>query len=1155
MSKTPLAAKLAGSFGSLVMILAILGLVGWSNLTYIGQKVENAEKAERLIDLSATGQLTEKDYMLRPDTAHLGTADSLAAETATIVAGLKTALNRQDDLAAATAVQRCFQSWLGSFHDYAQREDQKRQADVDMAAAEHLALDACGKLHDDQTERLKAAQKRDSQQRADMQWKSNTANRLRQLSLMARLAEQHYMHSKDPAAIDENHAAMREISQLGPQLKDRFERADLKRQIDKLIEAGKQYQQAFDHWVHIQADVDAARKVISEAAATGLHECEAVAQDRKQKLAGRLQKPIERADGKDLAQEMARADEAGRLVVLMHESRVGELNYLLSTDPAHLMEQQERFEKITALTKALKARMSDKAEIARMNAVLAALDRYDDSMVHYVTDFKSQREDAATMIVRSSAFAAQCETIQQDLQEQLAKTVQVGRELVAAHLANAESSDKLILLVMEARADEKNYIARRDDKFLPAHEGKCQTLLDEAARLKARLQEKETVAQVAGAMSAVGSYRAAFQRYVKLTNEQRQIQQQMAATATMLQEQAGHLQSTQRGEMASARRQASFYMVVFSLGGILLAVVLAVQTARPLVRAIHRCREAITALANQRFDLLATVDRQDEIGQMATAINRSITATQQAFNNIREAAQREQDVQVQRMEEERRHAAEEQQRRDAEAARERQRAEEEQQRREAEAVRERQLAQEELRRRDAEAARERQLAEEEQQRREAEAARERQLAEKEQLRRDAEAARDRQLAQEEQQRREAEAARERQLAEKERLRRDAEAARERQLAQEEQQRREAEAARERQRLDAEAARERHLAEDEQQRREVEAARERQRAEEDRRKADRLRQKVDHLLGVVTAAARGDLTQPVVVDGNEAVDELAAGIRKMLRDLSHVIGQVAMRGGQFYERAQLFSKSSQTLAGGAQTQAASVEQMHAAVEELIRSIKIVKQGANETTCIAREANQLAVQGGSAVRKSFESMSQIRDSAVKIAEITQVISEIARQTNLLALNAAIEAARAGEHGRGFAVVADEVRKLAERSNQAAGQISQLIQESTKRVQEGAQLSTEASQSLIRIIQAAEGTAAKIAEIAGETLQEETHAEKVTAAIRGVTEVTQQVAAGSDEIAASSEELGGQATALRDLVGAFVVSKQANAEVFDSHLSNAQ
>jgi methyl-accepting chemotaxis protein len=167
-----------------------------------------------------------------------------------------------------------------------------------------------------------------------------------------------------------------------------------------------------------------------------------------------------------------------------------------------------------------------------------------------------------------------------------------------------------------------------------------------------------------------------------------------------------------------------------------------------------------------------------------------------------------------------------------------------------------------------------------------------------------------------------------------------------------------------------------------------------------------------------------------------------------------------------------------------------------------------------------------------------MNQIRTSAVQIAEITRVISEIARQTNLLALNAAIEAARAGEHGMGFAVVADEVRKLAERSNQAAGEISKLIQESTKRVQEGSQLSAETGQSLFQIIQAAEATAAKIAEIAGETMQQETHAENVSAAICGVTRVTQQVAAGSEEIAASSEELGVQATALRDLVGAFQV-----------------
>lgn len=253
-------------------------------------------------------------------------------------------------------------------------------------------------------------------------------------------------------------------------------------------------------------------------------------------------------------------------------------------------------------------------------------------------------------------------------------------------------------------------------------------------------------------------------------------------------------------------------------------------------------------------------------------------------------------------------------------------------------------------------------------------------------------------------------------------------------------------------------------------------------------------------------------------------------------MAELIANVNESANQFSESAATVSEASQSVAEGAQTQSAAVEQISASAQELTRSIQGVRDRANETDKLANETNVIAVEGGHAVTKSGEAMDLIKASSEQISEIIQVISEIASQTNLLALNAAIEAARAGEHGLGFAVVADEVRKLAERASNAAKDVSALIKESTDRVANGVELSSQAGNALEKIVAAVEATSGKIAEIASATDEQMSMSQEVYGTVQQVASVTEQSTASSEEMAASAEELGAQAKSLRDLVESF-------------------
>ncbi len=320
--------------------------------------------------------------------------------------------------------------------------------------------------------------------------------------------------------------------------------------------------------------------------------------------------------------------------------------------------------------------------------------------------------------------------------------------------------------------------------------------------------------------------------------------------------------------------------------------------------------------------------------------------------------------------------------------------------------------------------------------------------------------------------------------------------------------------------------------------------------------------------ILEKMAAGNLAVKMTGSYNGEYKTLKDSINKTAQSLCNILADVTSSIEATASAATQISSNAEEIAAGSQEQSAQTAEIATAVEQMTKTIMETSRNAHSASDAAKDAGAIAEDGGNAVFDTVKGMEKIDEivahaslkvlklgeSSAQIGEIIQVIDDIADQTNLLALNAAIEAARAGEQGRGFAVVADEVRKLAERTTKATKEIAQMIKQiqndtkdavssigsGTEEVSKGKSLTEKAGGSLKKIISGSVKVVDIISQVAVASEEQSSAAEQISKNIESITAVTHQSASGVQQIARATEDLNRLTLNLQELISKFEIEK---------------
>jgi len=312
-------------------------------------------------------------------------------------------------------------------------------------------------------------------------------------------------------------------------------------------------------------------------------------------------------------------------------------------------------------------------------------------------------------------------------------------------------------------------------------------------------------------------------------------------------------------------------------------------------------------------------------------------------------------------------------------------------------------------------------------------------------------------------------------------------------------------------------------------------------------AESIRILIQHLRGYITdishilgQMAKGDMTVSVDRDYPGDFLPIRQSMEEILSSLNHMLVQIDTSSQQIATGSQQMAAGAQALSHGSAEQAASVEELASTLSEILQKVKQNTENAQQASINVKDTEQELVHGNEQMKALMGAMDEIAKQSNKIQQIIKTIDDIAFQTNILSLNAAVEAARAGSAGKGFAVVAEEVRNLANRSAQAAKDTGELIQNTLAAIQNGENMAKATEKAMEAVMKKAKTVSQLVQNIAAASKAQANSIEEINQGVNQISGIIQTNSATAEESAASSEELSAQASMLKSLVSQFKLKK---------------